>query len=384
MARKTETITLPPPAPGTRRELIVHRWGEPGARPKVYLHAALHADELPGVLTLDHLAVRLDALDAEGAIRGEIVLLPYANPIGFDQSMGDNLIGRYRFADGGGNFNRTWPDLAPAAAERIADKLGDDAAANVALVRDALLAAAEELPEATEREAHQKALISRSIDADMVFDVHCDWRATLHLFASRDHVDAMAALGADMGVPVMLIDDEIDDLPFDGANSFPWRELRDILGVGTDVLPPSCFAVTIELRGQLDVTDELAARDADNMVRYMMRRGVIAGEPGPVPEPVGEPTPLDAIYSLDAPTAGVLVWHRELGDRVEAGESVAEIVEVGDGAVPAPRHPVITRQSGLLFSMHHEPLHRPGERIGKVAGRDPIKRRPGEKLLSNR
>ena len=349
-----------------------------------YLQGALHADELPGVLMLDHLAGRLDVLDAEGSIPGEIVLLPYANPIGFDQSLGNNLIGRFRFADGGGNFNRAWPDLAPAAAERVRGKLGDDPVTNTALVREALRQAADELPISTEREAHQKALISRSIGADLVFDLHCDWRATLHLYANRDHADEMATLGADMGIPVMLIDDQTDALTFDSANGLPWQRLRDILGVEPASLPSACFAATIELRGQMDVTDELAAADAENLLRYLMRTGVVAGDPGPLPQPLGEPTSLAAMLPLTAPAAGIVVWQKALGEQVEIGDRVAEIVEVGDGAVPAPRHPVIAEQSGILFSIHHEPLHRPGDRIGKIAGRDPILRRPGQKALSNR
>ena len=45
-------IALPPVAPGTRREIEVLRFGTPGARPKAYLQAGLHADELPGMLVL--------------------------------------------------------------------------------------------------------------------------------------------------------------------------------------------------------------------------------------------------------------------------------------------------------------------------------------------
>lgn len=384
MTRRSETIALPAPAPGTRRELVVHRWGEPGARPKAYFQAALHADELPGVLMLDHLAQLLDEADARGEIRGEIVLLPYANPIGFDQSVGDNLIGRYRFADGGGNFNRDWPNLTPMAADALAGRIANDPATNVRLVREALLGAVAGLPAATEREAHQKALLSHSVDADLVFDVHCDWRATLHIYASREHEDELAVLGREIGASVMLLDDELGARPFDGANGFPWQELRGAFGIGPELLPPSCFAMTVELRGQADVTDAYAAGDAEAVLRYLMRRGVLAGDPGDLPAPAGRPTPLDATYALTAPAAGIVVWHAALGDTVTAGDTVAELVEFGAGAVPAPRHPVVTRQSGILFSMHHEPLQRPGERIGKVAGSDPIERRPGEQLLSNR
>lgn len=383
MTRETRKIPLPSPAPGTHREIVEHRWGTPGARPKVYLHGALHADELPGVLMLDHLAQLLDEADAAGDIVGEIVMLPYANPIGFDQSVSDNLLGRYRLADGGGNFNRDWPNLTPGALDRLGGDVANDPATNVERVRAALLDTVAALPELTEKEAHHKALLSRSIDADMVFDVHCDWRATLHLYASKDYRDDLAALGQDMEVPVMLLDDEIDARPFDGANSFPWLEIRTALGLDETRLPPSCFAVTIELRGQHDTIDAYAATDAANILRYMRRKGVLSGDPGEAPAPIGEPMPLEGAYSLKVPAAGILVWKASLGDQVKKGDVVAELVEVGNGAVPSPRHPIVSGQDGILFSMHYDPLQRPGERIGKVAGKEPVTA-PGEQLLSNR
>lgn len=383
MTRKTEKIALPSPAPGTHREIIVHRWSNPGARPKVYLHAALHADELPGVLMLDHLAALLDEADAAGEIVGEVVMLPYANPIGFDQFIGDGHLGRYRFADGGGNFNRDWPGLAPKVAAAVEGQITDDPAQNVSIVRQALLAAVADLSEETEKQAHQKALLSHSIDADMVFDVHCDWLATLHLFASNDYRSELDELGRDLGSPVMLLDDELDARPFDGANSFHWAELRDLLGLDKKALPPSCFSTTIELRGEHDVTDEYASADAANLLRYMRRRGVLSGNAGELPPAVGQPTPLEGTWSLKAPVAGIVTWKAELGQHVNKGDLLAELVEVGSGSVPAPCHPIISGQAGILFSIHYRALHRPGERIGKVAGPEPVSM-PGEQLLSNR
>ena len=43
MPSATERILLPANAPGTERSLLVHRFGRAGARPKVYIQAALHA-----------------------------------------------------------------------------------------------------------------------------------------------------------------------------------------------------------------------------------------------------------------------------------------------------------------------------------------------------
>ena len=55
MAHTIERIALPSPSPGTDRHLLVHRFGRKDARPRVWLQAALHADELPGPLVLHHL-----------------------------------------------------------------------------------------------------------------------------------------------------------------------------------------------------------------------------------------------------------------------------------------------------------------------------------------
>src|SRR3546814_13803742 len=42
--------------------------------------------------------------------------------------------GRYELG-GGGNFNPNWPDLAAAVAGRVAERLADDEAGNVAVIR---------------------------------------------------------------------------------------------------------------------------------------------------------------------------------------------------------------------------------------------------------
>ncbi|OYY09383.1 MAG: hypothetical protein B7Y70_10275, partial [Rhizobiales bacterium 35-68-8] len=65
--------------------VTVLRFGTPGARPKAYLQAGLHADEFPGMLALRHLAAELAVADAEGRITGEVVVVPQANPVGLTQ-----------------------------------------------------------------------------------------------------------------------------------------------------------------------------------------------------------------------------------------------------------------------------------------------------------
>src|SRR3546814_11564034 len=69
MARRVERIPLPVSSPGTARTLTALRFGRPGARPKAYLQAALHADEPPGMLILHHLARLLATADDRGGLR---------------------------------------------------------------------------------------------------------------------------------------------------------------------------------------------------------------------------------------------------------------------------------------------------------------------------
>ena len=381
MSRVTEEIALASPSPGTRRSLKVHRFGAPGARPRAYFHAALHADEWPGLLTLNHLTGLLDAADAEGRVAGEIVLLPYANPIGLSQHHHGYNTGRFA-ADGGGNFNRHWPDLTDAATEKLEGKVGSDPAANDALVRAALKAAADDLPRRTELECLKATLLSLSAGADMVFDVHCDSVSLMHLYAHKSHRDEVMALAGDLQSPVVLLEGDFDDLPFDSANAGPWIRIKGRLGLDDQALPGGCFATTVELRGHNDVTDDLAKSDAAGLFRFLVRRGVVAGDPGPLAESPREAMPLDGVDVLRAPGPGIIAWRHEIGDRVEAGDLMAELVDIEADDPAQARTPIYSRASGLFFARMADALARPGDQIGKIAGAEPLPHRQSDSLLS--
>ena len=74
-------------------------------------------------------------------------------------------------------------------------------------------------------------------------------------------------------------------------------------------------------------------------------------------------------------TGGVIAYRCTHGDRVEAGEVVAEMVDAATGQ----RTPVLAQAAGLLFSRRPTRYAPAGGRIGKIAGTEP--RRSG-KLLS--
>jgi len=358
---REELLPLVGATPGLQPVLKVLRYGRAGAGPKVAIQAALHADEVPALLVARELARELRTLDAAGAVLGEIVLVPYANPLGLAQQVMELHHGRFDLRDGV-NFNRQFADLTEAASASVQGRLGDDAMANVALVRAALRTAATALPARSPAQDLKRRLLALAIDADIVLDLHCDNEASLHLYGLTPQADLCIELGAHLGARAILLATESGDGPFDEACSRPWFELqRRHPG---HPLPLACFSTTVELRGQADTQPGQASTDAAALLAFLRRRGVLAGDAGPLPAPLCEPTPLAASEPINAPAAGVVVFHRSVGETIAAGELVAELVDVDSGAA----HALHAQSSGVLYARAATRWALPGDRLAKIAG----------------
>lgn len=376
MAHTIDDLPLAHGRAGTRRFLRVHRFGTPGARPRAYIQAGLHADEIPGHLVAQHLLAALKDLDAAGAVTGEVVLVPVANPIGLDQVLHQTLSGRFELATGV-NFNRAYADLSGTVAEAVRGRLGGGPAADVALVRRELRRAAEALPAATQAEALRRALLALGAEADVMLDLHCDFEAVMHLYTAPDLWDGFRDLAARLGCEAAFLAAESGGEPFDEACSGVWWRLRDRLGLDAAALPMACAATTIELRGKQAVDDAAAARDAAAILDHLRHRGVLAGDPGPAPAPRCAGTPLAGVDRVRAPVSGILLFRAELGELVEPGQVVAEILEPESGE----RHPCTARSAGPVWSRHLDRFVGAGETVLSIAGTEPLAA-PGTPLLT--
>jgi len=122
--RVTRQIHLPQRSIGSRSHLLIHSYGpkdtadgsvsselsceysypesemEKTRVEKVYIQASLHADELPGIVVANHLIKLLEQADQKGLIRKQIVIIPYANPIGLSQKLMGSHIGRFSLSTG--------------------------------------------------------------------------------------------------------------------------------------------------------------------------------------------------------------------------------------------------------------------------------------------
>jgi uncharacterized protein len=358
------------PAPGTQRELVsLHygRTGGPESTGKAYIQASLHGDELPGMLVAHHLRQQLAALEAAGQITGEIVLVPMANPIGLSQFLLHAHLGRFELMSGE-NFNRHYPDQVAAVAQAVASQLGADAAANVALLRRALKAAVLASPVDTELQSQRRTLMALSCDADIVLDLHCDAQAVMHLYTDPQCWPDCEPLARFLGSRLTLLAQDSGDNPFDEACSQVWWKWDQHFG-GRFPIPQACLSVTVELRGACDVTHELAAADARNIVDFLRWRGLIAGDKPALPAAVGDARPLAGSMPIKSPVPGVLTFLKEVGAEVKAGEVLAHVIDPITAEVTELTSPV----DGLFFARDFLRFANAGMRVAKVAGREALR-----------
>jgi predicted deacylase len=370
MTKTIQVIDLEPMSPGTKRQLKAHRYGKKGARPKAYLQASLHADEIPGMLAAHHLLRLLDEADSKGDITGEIVVVPVANPIGAGQILNTHFVGRYDFRSGL-NFNRRWPDLFQGLEAKVAGKLGKDAHANVAAVRHAMGEIAEGLYAASENQAMRKELIRLAYDSDFILDMHCDDEALLHVYTTKVYWPNAIDLAGDLGAHAVMLSDDSGVGSFDESFSAPWIKLQKALG-NDFPMPIPCLTATLEFRGQADVNDDFAKADARALFNFLQRRGLIRGVAVPAPAFAGEVAELDECEILRAPRAGVIAYRRRPGDRVKKGELIAELVNpMADDANNA-RTEVRCKASGLMLSRRMMKAIGAGDGMGMIVGHEKL------------
>jgi predicted deacylase len=375
MAR-TDTIALPVATPGTNRSLSVRRYGRPGARPKAYIQAGIHADELPANLVAHHLAGLLEATDRAGDLVGEVVLVPLANPIGLSHVVLNDHQGRHH-AQSGQNFNRGWPNVAEAVAAAVSRQLGDDAGENGAIIRAAVAEELSKVVPDNEAESLRLVLMKLAADADIVLDLHTDSEAELHLYVDPAHWPKASDLAGLLGASVVMLCRNSGNDPFEETVSYPWW-LTGERAPQAPLEPP--LTVVVELRGEGDVSDDLARRDADALLRFLAHRGVVRSAGVVPPDFIGIAAPLEATEIVKAPVGGIVVYAKALGEWVSAGEAIAEIVDpLGEGELA--RTPVKASTDGRFFARARQKLAWPGAPLAKVQGLSPLPGRVPGRLM---
>ncbi len=353
---------LPANSAGQEYSLQSLHFGSRRSGKKTYIQASLHADEIPGMLVAQYLRQQLLALEQAGDIHGEIVLLPVANPIGLAQFLQGQPFGRFDFSTGI-NFNRNYRNLVPQLKEKLAGQLSNNALFNIRKVRETCIELLGQWQPLTSTEVLKKTLQTLAIDADIVLDLHCDNEAVLHLYTGTPLASQVQPLANFMGVSALLLARDSGGDPFDETCGRIWWELAEHFGKDV-ALPLACTAITVELRSQVDVTHNYAKQDATALIHYLRHMGHIAGEPIAMPEAQCEATPLEGVEPLHAPSAGILVFRKNVGEHVTKGEPIVDVLDPVSGELVTVHASI----AGILFARTAFRYAQRGADLAKIAG----------------
>lgn len=361
---------------GSQKTLTSFHFGTPGAGPKIYIQASLHAEELPGMLVAHHLRALLETADAAGQVQGEIVLVPVANPIGLAQRLDHKPMGRFEL-NTSENFNRHYPDLANAIGPVVQDLLGDDSQANVATVRQAMGQYLRQWAPDTELQSLRHTLLTLAHDADAMLDLHCDCEGVMHFYCEEACWASLEPLARFMGSQAILLAKNSGGGPLDECLSGVWWKIAETMAAAgrTVPLPQGCCSTTIELRGEADVSHAYAQADAQAIYAYLQHvRALDCAQPPQVPPLQCQPTPLAGSETLKAPAPGVVVFAAQVGQTLRAGDLVAEIID----PLANQTHRVVAGVDGVLYARIRDRYVTRGGELGKIAGATPF--RTGELL----
>ena len=324
---KTDLIDIGADTPGQSNVLRVLRFEGSGSGPPVYIQAGLHAQEFPGFVAIDQLIPKLLLAEQQGQLTSAITVVPHANPIGLGQTLYSVNLGRFDMSSRT-NFNRSFPKPGQGASELAAKSVVESLKAK---------------------------LLDLAIQADIVLDLHCDDEGPVYLYAPRPMLDRARLLSAALQARVILTYRPQGGSTFDESVCTYWDS-------ASGGMAQQKFVSTVELRGMLDVSQNLGERDANSLYAYLVSVGAILGQTPPF-EP-NDPIVEDEVLAelIPTPVSGAVLYHVEVTDLVKAGQCVASIIsEAG-----MPHHPILAPADGVVVTRRERRFLRKGEDVIKI------------------
>jgi uncharacterized protein len=315
--------------------------GEPG--PKVYIQANIHGPEIAGIGAIYEL---LAILRQQETIHGSLTIVPSVNPVGLDSKINGLQVGYSDLNEHDySNFNRIYQMLVADSAVNDPDSpckvaLDDFAQrykdSDLATIKTAFRAALKvALNEIAAKRAPYGANHSQKLamviqtmayNADYLIDLHTAGDAIYHLFTFAECLQVVPYF--DLPYTIQL--DESFSGVLDEAFLQPWLRLQRALEKEGRSIPFEDFqieAFTVELGSADQIDREAMKTDAARLVNYLRLRGVLDGK---AIKPAGEYyfAPHKFYRRYKAPTGGLLLWHKNAGDTVNAGETFVTILRV--------------------------------------------------------
>ena len=245
--------------------------------PSVYIQANMHGAEVQGNAVIYQLLELLKTLK----IKGDITLVPYANPVACNHKNGEYTLGRFDPITGV-NWNRMYhfdeAMIMPFAEQHI----GASDEEVEARFKQLMLAGIEQKLDHNifglttgQRIAYQLQRLAHQ--ADLVLDLHTGPISSKHLYCPEYCRDSAAYFD----IPHTLIIPNNFDGALDEATFCPWWTLQDTfktlgrnISISQGVLNKESF--TVELGSQEQIDLDVAHQDALGILSYLNYKGVLA------------------------------------------------------------------------------------------------------------
>ncbi len=293
---------------------VFHFKGSQSNAPSLYLQSSVHAAEAQGYLV----ALLLIEHFAKNPPKGEVTIVPLANPYGADCKAGEYTAGRFDPVTGD-NWNRNYLDLSYKFEKFLQNNKDKIFAEIISLFKQLMqdnIKAELQKPIAYHKKLALE-LQQLAVTADIVLDLHCDTISKPHIYSAKYALDSATKLGIEyiIEIPAKFAG------ALDEASFCPWLALYQQYNKSN----PPFEAFTIELGSQEQINVDDAKAQVESILGYLNEKGVIAESDFKVKEFSGFICKLEDFLSVYAPVGGLILESVALGKKIQAGESLVVI-----------------------------------------------------------
>ncbi|MBB1421821.1 succinylglutamate desuccinylase/aspartoacylase family protein [Pseudoalteromonas sp. SG43-7] len=319
-----ENIVVGEVANGLPLTIPVYRLKGDGTGPSVYVQANMHGAEVQGNAVIYQLLEQLKHLE----LKGDITLVPYANPIGCNQKSGEFTLGRFDPITGT-NWNRMYhcnSKLASQFAEQYSD-------ADEQTLKSAFKAALiDEVEQQLSGPAYRLTTGKRialnlqklAHQADIVLDLHTGPISSQHLYCP-DYAKASANY---FNIPHVLIIPNDFAGAMDEASFCPWWQLTEALAQQGREFKVQVEAFTVELGSQEKIDLTAALDDANSILSYLNHKQVFVDAPYQPKVMKRYGCDLNDYLAYYAAMGGMVEYIAPLGGHIKAGEPIARVLRM--------------------------------------------------------
>ncbi len=291
--------------------------------PKVYIQANMHGAEIQGNAVIYQLLNRLKTLE----IRGQITIVPQANPLGGNQKSGEYTMGRFDPLTGE-NWNRQYYCNLDFLPEFVAANIAVDDDMVRQRFREKLQ---QQLAEAVANPLGVKsgqhicyALQQLATEADYVLDLHTGPESSQHLYVAEYSLDQAQYFN----IPHVLIIPNGFDGALDEACFVPWWSLNEAFAEQGRDFSVGTEAYTVELGSQESINLAQASQDADSIFSYLCHKELFIQAHFAPAEMTRYGCQLADYKTVYSPRGGLVEYSADNGEVLPAGEPLAQLLQV--------------------------------------------------------